>query len=84
MKKDFDDEPAKWLPYPQYKPTEVGDYLVTLKSHLTGSIFTSTATWHEKKGWALTRYTVTAWMYVPAPYMSYRKEMEKEKMEKEK
>lgn len=67
-RRDLDEEPLRWLPFPQYSPSEPGEYLVTLKSLSTGNVFTSTATWHERKCWALAKFRVLAWMFVPAPY----------------
>ena len=55
---------VKWHPYPQERPVEDDDYLITVKCRRTRKV----TTWDSVNGYFYIEGDVTAWAELPEPY----------------
>ena len=55
---------VKWHPYPQERPIEDDDYLITVKCRRTRKV----TTWDSVNGYFYIEGDVTAWTELPEPY----------------
>ena len=56
---------VKWHPYPQERPVEDNDYLITVKYSRRARKVT---TWDSVNGYFYIEGNVTAWAELPEPY----------------
>ena len=54
----------EWHPYPQERPIEDDDYLITVKCRRTRKV----TTWDSVNGYFYIEGDVTAWTELPEPY----------------
>ena len=55
---------VKWHPYPQERPIEDDDYLITVKYRRARKV----TTWDSVNGYFYIEGDVTAWAELPEPY----------------